>query len=217
MTLYHFQSLQASKDVSLSSVVIFNGRRSASDSTSPLGYDPNGKYPVGSEEWLKQRRDNHKEVERKRRETINEGINALARIVPNGEKNKGRVISRAVQYINQLKQNEAANLEKWTLEKLLCEQAIQDLHNTITKLKAENAVLKMENAQLKGRGGDFPLLYASQQIQDELRGLEERMEQSKKRAQEDYDEEVKRARARRNEVQEDILDDPEVNAGNRGE
>jgi len=81
------------------------------------------KPPVGSDEWLKQRRANHKEVERRRRETINEGINELAKLIPEDEKNKGRIIARAVQYIQHLKEQEAANLEKWTLEKLLCEQA----------------------------------------------------------------------------------------------
>lgn len=81
------------------------------------------KPSVGSEEWLRQRRENHKEVERRRRETINDGINDLAKLIPDGEKNKGRVLQRAVQYIHHLKQQDAANMEKWTLEKLLCEQA----------------------------------------------------------------------------------------------
>jgi len=49
------------------------------------------KPPVGSDEWHRVRRDNHKEVERRRRETINEGITELARIVPGSEKNKGSI------------------------------------------------------------------------------------------------------------------------------
>lgn len=83
------------------------------------------------------RRDNHKEVERRRRETINEGINELAKIVPGCEKNKGSILQRAVQYIQQLKENEAQNIEKWTLEKLLTEQAIAELTTNNDKLKAE--------------------------------------------------------------------------------
>ncbi|KAI1202511.1 hypothetical protein F5X97DRAFT_212492 [Nemania serpens] len=92
---------------------------------------------VGSEEWHKQRKDNHKEVERRRRETINEGINELAKIVPGCEKNKGSILQRAVSYILQLKQNDAHNIEKWTLEKLLTEQAIQELSSSNDKLKTE--------------------------------------------------------------------------------
>ncbi|KAJ2972425.1 hypothetical protein NUW58_g9188 [Xylaria curta] len=92
---------------------------------------------LGSEEWHKQRKDNHKEVERRRRETINEGINELAKIVPGCEKNKGSILQRAVAYILQLKQNEAQNIEKWTLEKLLTEQAIQELSSSNDKLKTE--------------------------------------------------------------------------------
>ncbi len=76
-------------------------------------------------------------VERRRRETINEGINELAKIVPGCEKNKGSILQRAVQFITQLKENETQNIEKWTLEKLLTEQAIAELSSSCDKLKAE--------------------------------------------------------------------------------
>lgn len=76
-------------------------------------------------------------VERRRRETINEGINELAKIVPGCEKNKGSILQRAVQFITQLKENEAQNIEKWTLEKLLTEQAIAELSASCDKFKAE--------------------------------------------------------------------------------
>ena len=46
-------------------------------------------------------------------------------------------MQRAVQFITQLKENEAQNIEKWTLEKLLTEQAIAELSNTNDKLKTE--------------------------------------------------------------------------------
>ncbi|TEA21132.1 Transcriptional regulator CBF1 [Colletotrichum sidae] len=98
---------------------------------------PTKKPDVGSEEWHKMRKDNHKEVERRRRETINEGINELAKIVPNCEKNKGSILQRAVTFINQLKENENQNIEKWTLEKLLTEQAIAELSTSNDKLKNE--------------------------------------------------------------------------------
>ncbi|KAI1393905.1 uncharacterized protein F4822DRAFT_29462 [Hypoxylon trugodes] len=97
----------------------------------------NSKPAVGSEEWHKMRKDNHKEVERRRRETINEGINELAKIVPGCEKNKGSILQRAVMFITQLKENEVQNIEKWTLEKLLTEQAIQELSASNDKLKLE--------------------------------------------------------------------------------
>ena len=76
-------------------------------------------------------------VERRRRETINEGINELAKIVPGCEKNKGSILQRAVQYIQQLKENETQNIEKWTLEKLLTEQAINQLSQNNEKLQKE--------------------------------------------------------------------------------
>ena len=83
------------------------------------------------------RKDNHKEVERRRRETINEGINELSKIVPGCEKNKGSILQRAVTYIQALKENESQNIEKWTLEKLLTEQAVNELSTSNDKLKKE--------------------------------------------------------------------------------
>jgi len=123
------------------------------DNSTPSGRG-SGKPAVGSDEWHKVRKDNHKEgklrynqkpasrtnifvVERRRRETINEGINELAKIVPGCEKNKGSILQRAVQFITQLKENETQNIEKWTLEKLLTEQAIAELSASNDKLKAE--------------------------------------------------------------------------------
>ena len=78
-----------------------------------------------------------KEVERRRRGNINEGINELGRIVPNGsgEKAKGAILSRAVSYIHHLKENEARNIEKWTLEKLLMDQAMGDLQAQLEEMR----------------------------------------------------------------------------------
>ncbi|TFK72360.1 hypothetical protein BDN72DRAFT_334640 [Pluteus cervinus] len=97
-----------------------------------------GRNPaMGTDEWTRQRKDNHKEVERRRRGNINEGINELGRIVPNGsgEKAKGAILARAVQYIHHLKDNEARNIEKWTLEKLLMDQAMGDLQAQLEEVK----------------------------------------------------------------------------------
>jgi len=115
---------------------------------------------MGSEEWTRQRKDNHKEVERRRRGNINEGINELGRIVPNGsgEKAKGAILSRAVQYIHHLKENEARNIEKWTLEKLLMDQAMGDLQNQLDEVRRlwddeRNVRQRLENEVNLLRGG----------------------------------------------------------------
>lgn len=57
--------------------------------------------------------------------------------MPNGsgEKAKGAILSRAVQYIHHLKENEARNIEKWTLEKLLMDQAMGDLQTQLEEVK----------------------------------------------------------------------------------
>ena len=58
--------------------------------------------------------------------------------MPNGsgEKAKGAILSRAVQYIHHLKENEARNIEKWTLEKLLMDQAMGDLQAQLDDARA---------------------------------------------------------------------------------
>lgn len=112
-----------------------------------------------------------KEVERRRRETINEGINELKQIVPGCEKNKGSILKQTVVYIKQLQESErqlqaaeSANIEKWTLEKVLLDQAAQsardeakmwmsmqkDMENERNAAIDENKRLKAELAQMRG-------------------------------------------------------------------
>ena len=108
------------------------GEGGQASASAPTGGRRGGRTAaMGSDEWSRQRKDNHvriyflnlflkmltagqKEVERRRRGNINEGINELGRIVPSGsgEKAKGAILSRAVQYIHHLKENEARNIEK---------------------------------------------------------------------------------------------------------
>ncbi|KAM3588576.1 basic helix-loop-helix protein [Umbelopsis sp. WA50703] len=128
----------------------------SSDRTQGSGQqrEHNGKPTVGSEEWHRQRRENHKQVERRRRETINEGINEIAKMVPGSEKNKGSILQRAAQYIQQLKDNEAATIEKWTLEKLLTDQAINELSQQVEVLKNEVERLRQDNDRMKRQLGE---------------------------------------------------------------
>ncbi|KAI9364448.1 hypothetical protein DFJ73DRAFT_417873 [Zopfochytrium polystomum] len=130
--------------------------REGSDSENQPALDSRGgRLQVGSDEWIQQRRRNHKEVERKRRETINNGINELYAVLPDGgDRNKGKVIQRAVAYIQELRKVASENLEKWTVEKLLLEQAIQNLGSTVDDLKAENEVLKDRIRQFEALVGD---------------------------------------------------------------
>lgn len=99
---------------------------------------PQGLKPQhGSDEWHRQRKENHKEVERRRREAINLGIKELASLIPTTDTNKAQILQRAVEYIKRLKENENNNIEKWTLEKLLTEQAVSELSASNEKLKQE--------------------------------------------------------------------------------
>lgn len=90
-------------------------------------------------------------MERRRRETINEGINELAKIVPGCDKNKGAILQRGVQYITQLKDNETRNIEKWTLEKMLTDQAIAELTSSVDKLREELGKQQREAERWKAR------------------------------------------------------------------
>ena len=138
------QSMQNTRPIEKS-----NGSNTESQPVSSTLQKPEDKPAVGSEEWHKQRRENHKQVERRRRETINDGINEIARIVPGCEKNKGSILNRAAAYIRQLKETEAASVEKWSLEKLLTDQAISELNRQIEAYKAKLEQVELQNNYLK--------------------------------------------------------------------
>lgn len=116
---------------------------------------PPAKAAVGSAEWHKIRRDNHKEVERRRRETINEGINGLAKMVPNCDKNKGSILKEAVKYIQSvLVENErltgeiaVATTAKYEIEKYLMEKSVAEA--TIHSLNVQYEQLKRDYEELR--------------------------------------------------------------------
>ncbi|KAH3662393.1 hypothetical protein OGAPHI_005645 [Ogataea philodendri] len=105
--------------------------------STTLPLEPTLKPTAGSEEWHTWRKNNHKEVEKRRRETINQGIKELQELLPTQDHNKSQILKRAVEYIKRLKENEDSNIEKWTLEKLITDQAVSELANSNEKLKAE--------------------------------------------------------------------------------
>ncbi|KAJ7869362.1 hypothetical protein B0H13DRAFT_1552106, partial [Mycena leptocephala] len=78
-----------------------------------------------------------KEAERHRRGNIKKMIDELGRIVPcgPGDTAKTAIISHAVQYIHQLRQNETRDNERCTLERLLFEQAIGELNVQLANIR----------------------------------------------------------------------------------
>ena len=101
-------------------------------------------------------------VERRRRETINEGINELAKVVPGCEKNKGSILARAVQYIHDLRARDRSGSEKRTFETSVLEQAVAEL----------TAVNKDLQAQLRGRIEEGERLRGENEgLRAEVRGL----------------------------------------------
>ncbi|AOW04563.1 uncharacterized protein YALI1_D31672g [Yarrowia lipolytica] len=105
---------------------------------NPYNQAPNSaKPPVGSEQWHQMRRDNHKEVERRRRETINDGINTLAELIATSEKNKGQILKNAIEFIKQLKEQDDARTQKAAMDKF-------SLMNQVTETSAQNNRLKIE-------------------------------------------------------------------------
>ncbi|GAA5961309.1 hypothetical protein JCM21900_006515 [Sporobolomyces salmonicolor] len=118
-------------------------------------------------EWERSRKDNHKEVERRRRETINAGISSLAALLPPlspsddphaqspttapSKLNKGLILTRAAAYIEALKAAEASNIERWTLEKLLSDQAMGELRGECERLRREGRKWEEEVEALRDR------------------------------------------------------------------
>ena len=85
------------------------------------------------------KKNSHKLVEKRRRQEIADGIKELSDLMPCSEKKKGAIIHKAANYIRELKALNKANLEKWEIQKLIYEQAIEHLQNQILILqKAQN-------------------------------------------------------------------------------
>lgn len=128
------------------------------------------KPAVGTNEWHTQRKNNHKEgepirksddsfyankttVERRRRETINEGINHIAKIVPNCEKNKGSILQKAVAYINEL----TAEKRSWNDERATIDVAIKELSERNNKMKSSAEAAWSESNKWQKRCRDAGL------------------------------------------------------------
>lgn len=109
---------------------------------------PAGKPVAGSEEWHKLRRDNHKEVERRRRETINQGITELATMIACTEKNKGQILKEAVKYIQGVQLAQAKLTEEVNAASALkIELTNLELEKRLSEGTYES--LSMDHAQLK--------------------------------------------------------------------
>jgi len=105
------------------------------------------KPPVGTAEWHQQRKDNHKEVERRRREVINEGIENIAKIVPCPEKNKGAILQRTCQYITDL-QNEKNSFQT---ERATFDITLKELTNRLDRMKESARTAWAESAKWQQR------------------------------------------------------------------
>ena len=92
-------------------------------------------------------------VERRRRETINEGINEIAKIVPGCEKNKGSILQRAVSYITELTTKERS----WNNERATIDVAIKELSERNNKMKTSAEQAWAESSKWQKRCRDAGL------------------------------------------------------------
>ena len=113
------------------------------------------RHKFGSEDekdqWLAKRRETHKEVERRRRDTINFGIGELAKIVPECDKNKGSIVHKAADYIKYLQRTNLVTIEKWRDEKKETDEKIKSLQEAVERLERELDGAKRSNDALKAQ------------------------------------------------------------------
>ncbi|KAF9209062.1 hypothetical protein BGZ49_006471 [Haplosporangium sp. Z 27] len=151
-SVIHVNALDTGNSSTLATVPI-NAASSAPPPTKPV---------TGSEEWHKLRRDNHKEVERRRRENINAGINDLAAVIPNPDKNKGAILRQAVKFIQAIQEAHQKALadnkaltdiqferERALLEKNLAQSQLHALIEENDKLKRDYESLQKEFDELE--------------------------------------------------------------------
>lgn len=105
-----------------------------------------------------------------------------------------------MQYIHHLKENEARNIEKWTLEKLLMDQAMGDLQAQLEEVRrawdeerAARQRLENEIAVLRGIHGTAPAS-GSPPRAEERTSPKRPLEEGEQQASESADERAKRPR-----------------------
>ena len=93
-------------------------------------------------------------VERRRRETINEGINEIARFLPGSDKNKGSILHNAVKYIHELQEKE----RKFGNERATFDIALKELSNRIELMRksSEQAWAEVNKWQRRCREAGLP-------------------------------------------------------------
>ena len=124
---------------------------------------------------IKMKKLNHKEVERRRRETINNAIKELQDLVPTSHTNKAQIIKKASEYIRRLKDNEEALLSKWTLEKIITDQAINELSISNDKLKSELSKAYREIEQQKSHIKTFLSILSNQKNSKQVESYMEQL------------------------------------------
>ncbi|WOO76861.1 Psilocybin cluster transcription regulator [Vanrija pseudolonga] len=90
---------------------------------------------------IKMKKDSHKEVERRRRENINDGINEIARLVPGGSEKmgKGMLLRRAADYLGDIA-NKMGRFDEELTSKDREKQTIQsELVHSQARLAEEHA------------------------------------------------------------------------------
>jgi hypothetical protein len=106
-------------------------------STNPISNVPMSSKRVSqnSDDWLHQRRQSHKEVERRRRETINSCINELGRILNLTASNKGVILKETIEFVSKTLNGQYALLEQHRRELDEREKRISSLENELRLLK----------------------------------------------------------------------------------
>jgi hypothetical protein len=94
-------------------------------------------------------------VERRRRETINEGINELAKVIPGTDKNKGAILQSAVGYIAELLNKQ----HSWENERATLDIAIKELATRNDKMRESMEQAWAEAAKWQKRCRDARLPY----------------------------------------------------------
>jgi len=111
-------------------------------------------------------------VERRRREAINEGINQIARLVPNCDKNKGAILQRAIEYILQLQEDKKNVEEQFEKHSLTANHAIAEISGSNQKLKGEVGRRNVIALKWLQRCRDAGLEYDDYEESKELESLE---------------------------------------------
>ncbi|KAK8858737.1 hypothetical protein IAR55_002966 [Kwoniella newhampshirensis] len=155
------------------------GQRKRKRLGEELALDGEGR-PIEPQEYARIKKDSHKEVERRRRENINDGINEIAQLIPGGmeKQGKGTLLKRAAQHISELTEKLARAADELTKQAVETQNWRTEHGHALVRLSEEESrSLRFETSWREAEDRAASSNFELERLKAEVEELKARVEQ----------------------------------------